>query len=264
MSPVNLRRRRGISYIMSVAIMTFVTLAMASVVLVWSLGITSTSQNTFSSAISANEAKTQERFSIEHVQFFSNSLSSSVTSDSAVGSTTLTDTSQTWTPHQYIGYAVYIYSGSGTGQTATICDNDATHLTIITAGACGTSTTGWTSALTASGSVSHYLISSAPIGGYLCASPNGCLLLYIRNVGAIQSVYDAVYLNNILATQSSYAVGGTGAIIPSGGANQKLSLGIQQLGSVAVPAPFLITSGTTYTISVSTTRGNLVTVVQTY
>jgi len=185
---VILPRRKGISYIMSVAIMTFVTLAMASIVLVWSLGITSTSQSTFSSAINANEAKTEERFAVEQIQFFA---------------------------------------------------------------------------------------SGGTVAGYTCEASNGCILLYVRNVGAIQSVYDAVFVNNQLAPQTQYAIGGTGYIclsgtwtgsICSGTATTpvKLSLGIQQLGSMAAPAPFPITSGITYTVAVSTTRGNLVTVLQTY
>ena len=183
-----LRRRKGISYIMSVAIMTFVTLAMASIVLVWSLGITATSQSTFSSAINANEAKTEERFAIEQIQFFAN---------------------------------------------------------------------------------------TATVAGYTCEAANGCILLYVRNVGAIQSVYDALFINSQLALQTQYMVGGTGTICATGSwtgslcsgsltTPVKLSLGIQQLGSIAVPAPFAITSGITYTVSLSTTRGNLVTVLQTY
>lgn len=202
-----LRRRRAISYIMSVAIMTFVTLAMASVVLVWSLGQTATSQNTFASAINANEAKAEERFTIEQVQFLAN------------------------------------------GQSG---------------------------------------------GQYTCLTSNGCLILYIRNVGSIQLVVDAVYVNNQLSLQDQYGITATTIIstqtsttitstttstsstttttgttttvvtLTTATSPVRLSLGIQQLGSIALPAPFPITSGTTYTISASSTRGNVVTVVQTY
>ena len=105
----------------------------------------------------------------------------------------------------------------------------------------------------------------ATAGGYTCAATSGCLLVYVRNVGAIQSVYDAVFINNQLCLQTQYVIGGTGTIQSTGGSSPvKLSLGIQALGSLAVPAPFPLSSGTTYTISVSSTRGNLATVVQTY
>ena len=239
---------------MSVAIMTFVTLAMASVVLVWSLGITSTSQNTFSSAINANEAKAQERYTIEQVQFFT--YSSTGTATGSQSSTTLQDTNQAWGTTQNNGLgqwanlAVTITSGTGLGQTRTITRNTANTLTVSPA---------WG---TTPDATSHYLISSAPTGGYLCISLNGCILLYIRNVGSIQLVSDAVYVNNQLAPQSGYATGGAGTV-PATSAS-RLSLGIQQLGSVAVPAPFALSPGTTYTVSASTTRGNVVTIVETY
>ena len=240
---------------MSVAIMTFVTLAMASVVLVWSLGITSTSQNTFSSAINANEAKAQERYTIEQVQFFT--YSSTGTATGSQSSTTLQDTNQAWGTTQNNGLgqwanlAVTITSGTGLGQTRTITRNTANTLTVSPA---------WG---TTPDATSHYLISSAPTGGYLCISLNGCLLLYVRNVGSIQIVVDSVFVSNQLALQSGYAVGGAGMVPATSGS--RLSLGIQQLGSIAVADPFAITpgSGVTYTIAVSTTRGNVVSVVQT-
>jgi hypothetical protein len=88
--------------------------------------------------------------------------------------------------------------------------------------------------------------------------------LYIRNVGSIQLVCDAVYVNNQLALQTAYATTAS-TLSPAGGSSPvRLSLGIQQLGSIAVPVPFPTSPGTTYTISASTTRGNVVTVVQTY
>ena len=250
---VILRRRKAISYIMSVAIMTFVTLAMASVVLVWSLGVTSTSQNTFSSAINANEDKAQERYTIEQVQFFSPSLSSVATGGST---TTISDSTQTWGTTQngglgqWANYAVTITSGTDAGQTRTIVSNMASQLTVTPAFTSPIDTT------------SHYTISSAPTGGYLCVSTNGCVLVYVRNVGSLQIVSDAVYVDNQLALQSGYATGGAGTVPATTGS--RLSLGIQQLGSLAVAAPFALSPGTTYTISVSTTRGNVVTVLQTY
>lgn len=245
------RRRTAISYIMSVAIMTFVTLAMASVVLVWSLGQTATSQNTFASAINANEAKAEERYTIEQVQFLANgqsgsgytcgtSTGASGTATGAQTSTTLQDTSQTWIPDQWKGYFVSITSGTGSGQTRTVASNTADTLTVSSA---------WT-------------ITPDPTSKYSLSF--GCLVLYVRNVGSIQIVCDAVYVNNQLALQTQYG-SSPATITPAGGTSPgRLSLGIQQLGSIAVPVPFPTSSGTTYTISVSTTRGNIVTVVQTY
>ena len=46
--------------------------------------------------------------------------------------TKITDTSQTWTVDEWIGYAVYIYSGTGSGQIREITDNDATSVTVAT------------------------------------------------------------------------------------------------------------------------------------
>ena len=249
------RRRTAISYIMSVAIMTFVTLAMASVVLVWSLGQTATSQNTFASAINANEAKAEERYTIEQVQFLAsgqsgsgytcgNSTGASGTATGTQTSTTLQDTSQTtWSTNQWNGYFVSITSGTGSGQTRTVASNTASPGDTLTV------SSPWT---TTPGATSKYSLSF------------GCLVLYVRNVGSIQIVCDAVYVNNQLALQTQYG-SSPATITPAGGTSPgRLSLGIQQLGSIAVPVPFPTSPGTTYTISVSTTRGNVVTVVQTY
>ncbi len=234
--------------------MTFVTLAMASVVLVWSLGQTATSQNTFASAINANEAKAEERYTIEQVQFLANGQSGSGytcgTSTSASGTatgnqtdTTLQDPSQTWTVDQWKGYFVSITSGTGSGQTTTVASNTASPNDTLTV------SSPWT---TTPDATSKYSLSF------------GCLVLYVRNVGSIQIVCDAVYVNNQLALQTQYGTS-PATITPAGGTSPgRLSLGIQQLGSIAVPVPFPTSPGTTYTISVSTTRGNVVTVVQTY
>jgi len=161
--------------------MTFVTLAMASVVLVWSIGQASTSGSTFSSAINANQGKANERLTIESLLFL---------------------------PNGHKG------------------------------------------------------------GGYSCSAPNGygCVVAFIRNVGTAQVICDAVYINNQLALQSGYSTGGkvgSEVTIPAS-TGARLSLGLQQLGSFGVAAPFQLVNGTTYSISVGTTRGSLVTIVQTF
>lgn len=46
--------------------------------------------------------------------------------------TTLVDSGQSWTVDEYIGYAVYVYAGTGIGQIREITDNDATSLTVAT------------------------------------------------------------------------------------------------------------------------------------
>jgi hypothetical protein len=322
---------------MSVAIMTFVTLAMASVVLVWSLGQTATSQSTFASAINANEAKAEERYTIEQVQFLANGQSGggyacgtstgSTGTASASGETTTTlvgGGTPGWGTDQWKRYFVTITGGDiDVGQTRTVVSNTPTTLTVTPA---------WT---------------SAPDGTSTYSISVGCLVLYVRNVGSIQLVADAVYVNNQLALQTQYSTT-TGSVIPAaetgtasatsttttlvdttkswtssqwagfsvtitggdvdvgqtrlitgmtgcsgspsvcnglsvspawttapdtssaysinpGGTGPfRLSLGIQQLGSIAVIVPFPTSPGTTYTISVSTTRGSVVTVVQTY
>ena len=50
------------------------------------------------------------------------------------GNTSLTDStkSATWTAHAYIGYAVYIYTGTGKGQIREITENTTTALTVAT------------------------------------------------------------------------------------------------------------------------------------
>lgn len=133
--------QRGISYIISVLIMTLVTLSLASTVLFWSFGQVAESQSVFTSAINARIARAQERIVIENVKFTS-----------------------------------------------------GTQLTV-----------------------------------------------YVRNVGAIGVVVDAVYVNQQAATVSS-----------------KVSLAIQTSGGVtATVSGITLTSGTTYTIAVATTRGTV-------
>jgi len=162
-------KRRGISYILSVAVMTFVTVAMASVVLYWSIGQVSQSQNVFGSAINARINQAMERFAVEDVQF--------------------------------------VAHGAG-GCTAAVDP-----------------------------------------------SSNGCVQVYVRDVGTTQVVVDAVYVNNQLSTQANY--------VTSSGST-KLSVGSQQVGYVIVGGPISLTAGTTYSITVGSTRGNTVAVSQTY
>lgn len=50
----------------------------------------------------------------------------------ASDTTELTDDTQSWTDDEWIGYAVYIYSGTGEGQIREITDNDSTTLTVAT------------------------------------------------------------------------------------------------------------------------------------
>ncbi len=58
--------------------------------------------------------------------------SSSGTATGAQTSTTLQDTSKSWTVNQYAGYTVALLGGTGSGQTATVLSNTATTLTIST------------------------------------------------------------------------------------------------------------------------------------
>ncbi len=64
--------RRGLSYILSVVMMTLVTTSLASVVLLWGMGQVSESQASFGLAIRARIDKTQERMLIENIEFVDN------------------------------------------------------------------------------------------------------------------------------------------------------------------------------------------------
>ncbi|MFQ6134556.1 MAG: hypothetical protein ACE5KU_01920 [Nitrososphaerales archaeon] len=64
--------RRGLSYILSVVMMTLVTTSLASVVLLWGLGQVNESQSSFGLAIRARIDKTQERLVVENVEFVDN------------------------------------------------------------------------------------------------------------------------------------------------------------------------------------------------
>ena len=61
--------------------------------------------------------------------FYCVEVSGTATSATAV---TIVDSGKSWTPDEYIGYAVYIYAGTGVGQIREITDNDATSLTVAT------------------------------------------------------------------------------------------------------------------------------------
>ena len=50
----------------------------------------------------------------------------------AGAATTITDSAKVWDDDGYIGYAVYIYKGTGIGQIREITDNDSTSLTVAT------------------------------------------------------------------------------------------------------------------------------------
>ena len=56
-------------------------------------------------------------------------IEQSGTADGDYATTTLSDTSQTWTTDEYINYIVWIYGGTGSGQYSEIQSNTATKLT---------------------------------------------------------------------------------------------------------------------------------------
>ncbi len=63
------RRRRALSYILSVVIMILITTSLATVVLLWGLNEVSTSRASFSSSIRARTERVQERFVVEDVYY---------------------------------------------------------------------------------------------------------------------------------------------------------------------------------------------------
>ncbi len=63
------QRNRGLSYILSVVMMTLVISSLASVVLIWGIGQVNESQNSYSLAIDARKYKAQERLVIENINF---------------------------------------------------------------------------------------------------------------------------------------------------------------------------------------------------
>ena len=72
------------------------------------------------------------------------------------------------------------------------------------------------------------------------------ITVYVRNVGTVQFIVDQVYIDNVAGTIE--AAGG----VPI----SRLGLSIQRAGNVTLASPFTLVEGTTYTISVATTRGN--------
>lgn len=68
------RRRRALSYILSVVIMILITTSLATVVLLWGLNEVSTSRSSFSSSIRARTDRVQEHFTVEDVRFNSTHL----------------------------------------------------------------------------------------------------------------------------------------------------------------------------------------------
>lgn len=73
--------------------------------------------------------------------------------------------------------------------------------------------------------------------------------IYVRNVGGIGIVIDTAYIDHRQITTQS----------PT-----KLTLGINQQSSIVVIAAQTLSSGTTYTITVATTRGSTATGSHTY
>lgn len=63
------QKNRGLSYILSVVMMTLVISSLASVVLIWGIGQVNESQSSYSLAIDARKYKAQERLVIENVNF---------------------------------------------------------------------------------------------------------------------------------------------------------------------------------------------------
>ncbi|MBI4257465.1 MAG: hypothetical protein HY619_00780, partial [Thaumarchaeota archaeon] len=63
------RRKKAISYVLSVVMMTLVTTSLAAVVLLWGLNEVSTSRNSFSLAIRSRMERVQERITVENVEF---------------------------------------------------------------------------------------------------------------------------------------------------------------------------------------------------
>ncbi|MDG6898516.1 MAG: hypothetical protein JRN24_02130, partial [Nitrososphaerota archaeon] len=63
------RRRRGVSYILEVVMMTIVIVALASVVLTWGLGTITDTRNALTGAVNSRMDRIQEGLVIEDVQY---------------------------------------------------------------------------------------------------------------------------------------------------------------------------------------------------
>lgn len=150
---ISLTRRRcskkavlGVSYILSVLVMTVVTVSLSSVVLFWALRTVDETQAGFTLDVQSRMDRARERMLVENVKFV-----------------------------------------------------NSTHITI-----------------------------------------------HVRNVGNVQLIVDQVYIDNV-----------AGTIEAAGGLSiSRLGLSIQRAGNVTIASPFTLVEGTTYTISVATTRGN--------
>ncbi|MBI2184359.1 MAG: hypothetical protein HYU39_05305 [Thaumarchaeota archaeon] len=75
------------------------------------------------------------------------------------------------------------------------------------------------------------------------------LVVHVRNAGGIQIVVDRVYVNHQSATIT----------LVNNQAGTKLSLGVSSYGNVTATSPVTLSSGTTYTVTVATTRGSTAT-----
>lgn len=72
MKPIMRRHKiNGLSYILSVVMMTLVIASLSSVVLLWGIGQVNESQSSYSLAIDARKDRAQERLVVENVNFIS-------------------------------------------------------------------------------------------------------------------------------------------------------------------------------------------------
>lgn len=73
MKPIMRRNNvKGLSYILSVIMMTLVIVSLSSVVLLWGLGQVNESQSSYSLAIDARKDRAQERLVVENINFVAN------------------------------------------------------------------------------------------------------------------------------------------------------------------------------------------------
>ena len=70
--------------------------------------------------------------------------------------------------------------------------------------------------------------------------------IFVRNVGNIQFIVDQIYIDNQQATID----------LVNGAPGSRLGVSIQKSGKVEITSPFTLTAGTSYSITVATTRGN--------
>ena len=142
----NRRKVLGVSYILSVLVMTVVTVSLSSVVLFWALRTVDESQTGFTLDVQARMDRSRERMVVETVQF--------------VDTTTVK--------------------------------------------------------------------------------------IFVRNVGNIQFIVDQIYIDNQQATIDQV----------NGSPGSRLGVSIQKSGNVEITSPFTLAPGTSYSITVATSRGN--------